>query len=254
MNTQRLLRRIKRKISAYQIALPIENLDQFIVEILEDTTIPVFSIYQPRYQFISCYTNEFYSAANDRADMSELYILPDYLFEGRELLFVRRVEYANDGSTEHHIAHTNGLASLGASSLAGGGAGAIIESMLLANANKPLADILVDPVTFHFTYPNKLYIYDSLLSSRLRLTLACEHDSSMVSIPPTAAESFYQLAILDIMDALYQIVKHYDGKGGIHDTQEFKIQDWENAANERRDLLKEWDDVFMLDQGSFDFG
>ena len=45
MNMNRIVRRIKRDIGIYGIALPIDNLDQLILDVLIDTTLPVFSQY-----------------------------------------------------------------------------------------------------------------------------------------------------------------------------------------------------------------
>ena len=47
MNIDRIVRRIKRDIGIYGMALPIDNVDKLIGEILVDTTLPVFSMYQP---------------------------------------------------------------------------------------------------------------------------------------------------------------------------------------------------------------
>ena len=46
LNISKLITRIKMNIGIYGIALPIENLDQLITDIITDITLPVFSIYQ----------------------------------------------------------------------------------------------------------------------------------------------------------------------------------------------------------------
>ena len=125
---------------------------------------------------------------------------------------------------------------------------------MLANANKPIVDLSIAKITFKYEHPRKVYIYDSLIASKLRLTLACEHDKSCQSITPTSAESFYKLAQLDIKAGLYQTMKHYDGIETSYGRIELKIDDWQNARQERDDMLKEWDESFLLDAVDLEYG
>lgn len=250
MNTARLFRRLKRDIGPYGISVPVENLDKFILDILEDTTIPVFSIYNYREEFITCSTSEFEHGYNDTGENCELFILPQRIFEGREILYVRSVEYASDVS-EYYSRYSGSMSRL--QSIAGTGMSAI-EAMMLANAEKPIVDGAINPITFKYIYPRKLYIWDALLSSRLKLTLACEHDTSMQTITPSSAESFYKLALLDVEAGLYNIVKPHENIKGAYDEEDLKIDAWREAAAKREELLKEWDELYGLDQGTYEFG
>jgi hypothetical protein len=248
MRVDRLIKRLKRDIGIYGIALPIDNLDTFITDILEDTTVPVFSLYVPRYEILACDAREFTRATNDRAEVCDLYILPERLFQGREVLYVRKVEYISqlgDYSTRYPSIIHNGYGGFPVNSM---------ESIMMANAQKPITDNLVNPVTFHYEYPRKLYIYDDLVSTSLRITLACEHDTSMQSITPTSAESFYKLAILDVEAALYNQIKPYLEQGGAYDKIELKVDDWAEASKNRTDLLDRWDELYGLDYAGFEYG
>lgn len=249
MNTARFFRRLKRDIGLYGIALPIENLDQYIVDIVEDTTLPVFSIYQPRYEIVLCDSSTFTRADTTRGEDCQLYLLPDSLFAGREVLFVRDIEYASDLNNQYTGDYRTTVNSYGIATGA-----KYLEELMLANANKPIVDMMINRVTFHYEYPRQVYVYDALMSSRLKLTLACEHDTSLQSIPPTAAESFMDLAVLDVEAGLYNIVKPYAEISGAYDHIELKIDDWLNAKDKRKDLLSNWDEVYLLDQGHYDFG
>lgn len=248
MNAQRLFRRLKRKVNSYGATLPITGgLDQYMIDIIEDTTLPVFSIVHPRYEEFIISTTELqrdYTNANASCDC---YTLPARLFEGREVLFVRDVEYAA-GAEEYHR-RAPGMEALQTDSGIG-----YLERLMVANAAKPFIDDMVNRVTFKYKHPRLLYIFDALLSSRLQITLACEHDTSLQSIEPTAAESFYQLAELDVLSALWDTIKPYEGSGGAYDQPELKIDDWKEASGKREQLLEKWDESYMLDQGNYDFG
>ena len=47
MNISKLVTRIKMQIGIYGVALPIDNLDEIITDIIRDITLPVFSTYCP---------------------------------------------------------------------------------------------------------------------------------------------------------------------------------------------------------------
>lgn len=244
MDINRILKRIKRDIGLYGIALPVENLDQLILDILQDTTIPVFSIYCPREEIVTLdIQNMIPNGDFGRGESCDLYILPDWLYTGnRNILYVKNIQYADDIMSRNY--YPTGRGSVYNN----------LEDIMLANANKPIVDLSIAKITFTYEHPRKVYIYDSLLASKLRLTLACEHDASCQSITPTAAESFYKLAVLDVKSGLYQTVKHYDGIETSYGRIELKIEDWQNARQERDELLKDWDDAYLLDAVGFNYG
>lgn len=243
MNLNTLVRRIKRSIGLYGIALPIDNLDQLILDILYDTTIPVFSIYCPREELVYVDIYDLAHNNRERGETCDLFILPDWIFLEKKVLFVKDVKY-----DENFLRHNYFPTSLSTNSFD------VFEDIMLSNATKPITDTIVNSITFHYEHPRKLYIYDSLVSSKLRISLACQHDNSLQSITPTSEESFFKLAILDVKDGLYQTVKHYDGIETSYGRIELKIEDWANARQERDEMLKEWDDSYLLDQVDYNYG
>ena len=78
----------------------------------------------------------------------------------------------------------------------------------------------------------------------------CCHHPSLGSIPDTAQESFYQLALLDVKSYLYNVMKHYNQINSVHGTIDLKIDEWQNAAEQRLDLISKWDDSFHEDRQS----
>ena len=243
MNISKAIKRIKRDIGLYGIALPIENLDELILEILQDTTLPVFSIYCPMEEIVPLDIHQFIKGNKDRGENCDLFILPDNLFIGRELLYVKDIQYNESYLKNSYIPTSFSVQTPD-----------LIENLMLTNAMKPIADTTVKRITFHYQHPRKVYIYDTLVSSQLILKVAFQHDSSFQSITPTSAESFFKLAELDVKDGLYQTVKHYDGIETAYGRIELKIDDWANAKQEREELIKEWDDSFLLDAVDMIYG
>ena len=87
--------------------------------------------------------------------------------------------------------------------------------------------------------------------TKVILTLAFEHDKSLASIPETASESFYQLALLDVKSNLFPTMKMYSPIQTPVGNIDLKIDAWEQAESDRRELLKEWDETFHLDGQTF---
>ena len=52
INLSREITRIKMSMGIYGIHLPVDNVDDFIREVIEITTIPTFSVYQPYYDLL----------------------------------------------------------------------------------------------------------------------------------------------------------------------------------------------------------
>jgi len=61
-------------------------------------------------------------------------------------------------------------------------------------------------------------------------------------------ESFYELAVLDVEDMLYQVMKHYSNINSVYGNIELKLDEWGNASSERKQLLDEWETNFHIDE------
>lgn len=241
MNINTVIKRIKRDIGIYGIALPVDNLDQLILDILEDTTLPVFSLYNPLEEIqhvdVSCLIHD-----NRMADGSDIYIIPDSLLYSRKLLYVKRISYDESYLRSNYFPNhevMTGLSGLG--------------DLLSANIAKNIIDQTVNSITFKYIHPRKLLIYDALVSSKLTIYMCFQHDKSFASIAPTAEESFYQLALLDVKAGLYPTIKHFDGIETSLGRIELKIDDWQSAADARKELISNWDESYLLDAVDLDY-
>jgi hypothetical protein len=233
----RLITRLKRKLGIYSIALPIENTDDFIREIIEDTTIPVFSQYNciiERVRFNLHNLEKIEQRAN-----YETYLLPD-VFSNREILYVSDVSY--DEATISGIGYWGGGVPLMS--------GSFVNQSILANAGSTLSSRMIPKLTFKYEHPRKITLYNVLSSCHLVFEIAFAHDKSLASIPPTAEESFFELACLDVEEALYGMLKHYNELDSPYGKINLRIDDYQSAAQDRKQLLNEWDDKYHLDGNS----
>lgn len=235
MNLSDVMTRIKYKLGIMNIASPVRNLDGMIATIIKDITVPDFSVYSP----------DRYTVRYDLKDLEKLenynsfetYLLPD--FKDKKLLYVYQVYY--DDSTLSGFGHYGGaLPTIG---------GDMIAQIALSNASASLYSVMMPKMTFEFIHPRTLRIYNQYSESKVVLDLGFQHDVSLASIPETARTSFMELALLDVKENLYPIFKNYANLTTAYGNIDLKIDNWENAESERKDLIQRWDDTYHLDAG-----
>jgi len=241
MNLSSLITRIKIDCGIYAIALPFDNADEIIKDIIIDITRPVFSKYCPTYEKIRFDLNKDLKRIDKYANY-ETYLLPD-IFHDRELLYVKDVNYDESDSSD-----------LG---YWGGGIpimqGNMIKQAILSNAAMSLSNKTIPKITFDYVHPRKVTLYNVLSSSKIVFELALEHDKSLASITPTSSESFYKLAILDVKSALYEVMKEYTDINTAYGNISLKLDNWASAADKREQLLNEWEDSYHIDTIPFTY-
>lgn len=240
MNLSSLITRIKLQLGIYTIALPFENPDEVFKDIIQNVTLRTFSTYAPYYEKFRFKLDEL--KCIEKNSNYSTYILPD-VFSERELLFIRSVEY--DESTVTGTGYWGG----GIPMLHGN----LINQAMLANAGMPLVNKLIPKVTFKYEHPRKVTLWNVYSSNTLVFEIAMMHDKSLASITPTEEESFYNLAVLDIKDMLYQSLKHYNDVQSAYGNISLKLDDWQSAAQDRKALLDEWDNTYHMDVLPFEW-
>jgi hypothetical protein len=241
MNISQLVTRIKIKCGIYTIALPFENPDQVITEVIQNITRRTFSTFCPYYETYRFNLHDLEHL--DKQANYEVYLLPD-IFNERELLFVRDVRYEESD-----------ISGLG---YWGGGIpllhGNMINQSILSNAGLAMTNKVIPKMTFKYEHPRKITLYNVLSSSRVVFDLALMHDKNLASISPTQEESFYELAVLDVEDMLYQTLKHYDNISSAYGNITLKLDEWSQAASERKTLIDEWENYYHMDIMPFMYG
>ena len=149
MNISKMITRMKLELGIYTIALPIDNLDKMIEDIIKDISLPVFSQFFP-------YTERMYVDLHnwERTEHMATYdtfLIPE--FTNRKLLYVKDLKY-DDRS----------LAGMG---YWGGGVpylnGNLIHQTMMSNAAGHLVSTMLPKVTFQFVHPRTLYIYNLIV-------------------------------------------------------------------------------------------
>lgn len=233
MNLSNIVTRIKLKLGLLNISTPFENLDDTIVTILNEITIPVFSTYYPVKESLTINTYDL--ELLEKTAYYEKYLLPE--FKTRKLIYVFDVRY-----------DTSVLSGLG---YYGGGMpllqGNLLSQTMLANAGAQVMNHMIPKMTFKFEAPRTLYVYNAYSSSKVVIDLGFEHDKSLASIPETCREEFLKLAMLDVKENLYPTLKQYTEISTAIGNINLKLDDWANAEDARATLIEKWDDTYHLD-------
>lgn len=233
MNLSNTVTRIKLNLGLMAFSSIIENLDETIVTILQSITIPDFSIFSPVKESLTINTNDL--ELLEKSAMYSKYLLPDFI--NRKLLYVFDVRY--DASILSGLGYYGG----GMPLLEGN----LIDQMMLANAGATLMNQMIPKLTFKWEEPRSIYIYNAYSSSKIVVDLGFEHDTSMASIPETSRTEFMELALLDVKANLYPTIKYYSQLNTAVGNIDLKLEDWQNAEEQRRELMNRYSDSYHLD-------
>ena len=229
----------------YGINIPIENPDDYIRETIEIFTIPTFSQFQPYYTHLHVSTDDLqkdptnYFGGRDSVDRTA-YLLPE--FKNQKLMFVENVKYDNSGTLNY-----DGVAGYALGGLLPYNNSSLMQQMMLGNATSKLYDQMYPKLTWDFEEPNRLVIYNKIVSNSLDITLAFQHQKNLATIPKTAEESFFKLALCDCEINFYELAKHWDNMETALGNINLKIENWQDAESRRQAIIDEWSGTYHFD-------
>ena len=239
ISMSRLITSIKMDLGVYGMSLPFDNPDEALRNVIKIKTLPTFSQFSPQYTSFMINTTEL-EAADNGTFQSKSFTVPD-MFDGRDILFVRRIDIDTSELADGYIDPIYIGNELN------------YEDLITAQASANLLSMAIPSVTFDFHPPNKIEIYNSGLSfdNRFKVTVALEHSENLTTIPKTSWTSFSKLATLDVKKFLYDNLKLYSNLQTAYGNIDLKIDDWSNAEQERNDLINQWEDTWHLDDEQF---
>lgn len=238
LNQSDFLTSIKIDLGIYGLTLPFPNPDDVIMETIRLKTIPTFSVFVPHRVRLDLDVSRMNKLKSNYEE--SIYELPLDLFDERRILSVLNVRPRNKllGSTYFSPTYVDSVN--------------LYESAMSSQVGADLFSGIVPPFMFKFEDPNLLYLYNTnTMANELTIDFAVEHMPNMVTIKNTTWHTFMELAILDIKKVLYGALKHHRELQSAYGTVTLKIDDWENADNERKELIEHWKDVYHLDLPAF---
>ncbi|MMZ42310.1 hypothetical protein D1872_38310 [compost metagenome] len=233
LNQSEFLTSIKMDLGLYGLTLPFEDVNDTIMQTIRLKTIPTFSIFIPEKMRLDMDLATMKKIKNNYEE--SIYQLPD-VFGDRKIISIINVEQRNNllGSTFEGPLYNGGID--------------LYHAALMGQANMNLFSTIAPPFTFRFEQPNKLYLYNTnTMTNNVTIDFALEHMPNLSTIKNTTWESFMELAVIDVKKFMYNTLKHYKDIQSAFGTITLKIDDWENADSERKELIERWKDVYHLD-------
>lgn len=222
---------LKEDIGIKDIPLPVD--DNEITKRLYHSALKEFSVRYPRLQEIVIGPNDCINRDNIEINRSATYLIPKDAYQDSEILSILSINNATS---------SGGASSMYYPSINSWSADSLISSIADIKMAASMGSMMAHSPTFRFYPPNKLVIYDGWYNSTYNVEIALMHDLNLTTIPPTAMTHFRQLAEYDLEWYLYNKLKRKEnldvGIGNIT----LKIDDWQDAAQQFRDLLQRWDE------------
>lgn len=165
------------------------------------------------------------------------YIIPKEEYEGHELLGVSHVNVnAVSGYNDSYIPYTYSFAP-----------DAMMNMFADIQMTADLGRMMAKSMTWEFTKPNRLRLYNGWLSGKYDVLLMLTHDDSLSTIPDTAMTHFRKLATYDVQWFLYNRFKRLQNLDVGIGSFELKIDDWADAQDKFRQYLDDIDEDGNLD-------
>lgn len=227
-NLSEFLTTIKEDIGIKDLPLPVT--DQEIVDRFKRSTLVDFSIIYPRVETCMVSEDDMTKRAKDSMNTFYEYRIPKYIYEGSTILSVSNFDVARpNGYSDFFIPNANWSTP-----------DAIISAMADVRMAAGVASALAKAPTWNFIKPNLIQVYNGWAGGIYQVELLMSHDVSLSTIPDGAFLDLKELATLDLEEYLYNIMKRKDqlevGVGSIN----LHIDDWSNAASDKKELLKQW--------------
>lgn len=243
LNMTNIIRRIKFKLGIVNMALPFDNINQLIQQIIEEFTVPTFSLYCPDRKIMRVNVKESFEVVDRQTTYTE-FLIPDT--KNFKVLYVNDVYYNEDQLT--NLGYYAGMVPMGLYDVP------FVNQMMLNNLSAQIINKAVPKMTFRWMPPRRLQLYNCYWSNVMMFDWSFEHSRSLNTIPDDALNAFMDLALLDVKENLYPTLAQYVEQNTQYGSIRLPIDNWANAEQERKELLNQWDDVYHLDGIPFWFG
>ena len=245
MNISDCITDIKMSHGLNAIALPFKQPVEVVLSEIIQTSIRTFSRFKPWerecYDFREHLTEKYPGSGN-----LGIYLLPTAICSTK--VITADAKYASDKYQNGEV--TSNTFTVG-SPFVGFGSyypQDILNAVNTGAAINKYAGVTSQPATSKWLGYNTIQLFDMPKNAYIHFTADCYHDLSGETIPESQVESFMQLAILDVERSLYAQLKNIVNVGSAYKEIAIKIEEWTGAQAARDELIKEWKQIFHLDE------
>lgn len=232
LNPMSMLDRAKRKLGIKTFILPLS--DEELLQILNEDTLPVFSIYFPRYfRYITNLGN--LKNAENREGFKRRYFLNMSDLKDVQIIDIEDItsvqSYMDDFYWNSH--NTGGLDAF---------------SMTMNLYNDAVVESMMGvPIIAKFEPPNILNFENSgcIISGDIEIKFLICHAYDLSTVQYAQREMLFELFKLDLQISLYAELKHYDKIDTTFGQIDLKIDDWADAESKREELIQKYKENFL---------
>lgn len=227
-----LLNKVKRSLGIQTMKLPFD--DEELLQILYEDSLPVFSIYFPRYYRCKIDITKLQPADKVEYGFCNRYYLNGKQFENIELIDIEDVQLVQ---TPMDLYFDPMFATgMDAYSIV---ANCYQESVMESMLQTPIICKLEPPNILLFDYMN------TYLQGLMEFKFLVCHAKDLSTLQYTWREKITELFKLDLEIALYENLKRNDQIDTTFGQLELKIDDWQGAADKRAELIEKWSNEFL---------
>lgn len=228
-NISEFMTMIKEDIGIKNIPLPVD--DNELLQRFGNSALKEFSVRCPRIEHVIIDDSDLISPAEYDRACRVTYRINTAKFGNSPIIGIYKFDVARPlGYSDYYV--PQGMWASPDSVLTGIADIKIAASVASAMGKAP---------TFEFRNPDILIVYNGWSGGVYQLDIGLMHDISLSTITPTSFTNLRQLAVVDIEEYLYNKLKRMDNLDvGIGNIQ-LKLDDWQDAASRKREMLDTWD-------------
>lgn len=219
---------IKEDIGIKDIELPVT--DNELIDRFDRSALTKFSIVYPRMERCLISEDNLTKQSKLSNHMYYEYRIPEFAYYGTTILSVTNIDVARpNGYSDFYIPNANWNTP-----------DAIIAAMADIRQSAGLSSALAKAPTCEFREPDTVRVFNGWSGGIYEIEILLKHDLSLASVPNGAMMDLMDLATLDMKAYLYNKLKRKNqldvGVGNI----QLNIDDWSNAEQDMRELLRTW--------------
>ena len=236
-----LIKQIKQHSGVYSIRLPLTD-EQIYNDIIVDDTLYTFSSFYPKVYVLPANLNQLRvpNARESTTDaVSDIYELPN-------------LSPLTEGNSIHSIAKIIPFNSMGyeSASYAYETIDAF-QALAISQGIANLSSLIEPPMTYQFLGGRRFRLNNgTYYRAHVIIYLEMNYNKELYDIPPGLRISFAQLAELDFRRTIYNNLKYWNELRTAAAEYNLRIEDWQNAEDQRDELLDHWTETFHEERTS----
>lgn len=221
MDINRFMKKIVRKLGLG--ALNLEEYYPLILETLQEETLPTFSQFFPYTYIIEKDLSK--DKAEDAPNGGKIYYLKDKFLEESNLDVISVMDVQGASYFQEWNAPLQTFN---------------VDAMILEGQASTIRSLLnISTKSFKFLPPNRIELRGYEGTDTIKIMVKIPYPN-FAFLPESTNISLERLALLDVKVVLYPELKMYDKLETADGNIDLKIDSWENAEDQRNDLLDNW--------------